>query len=321
MRILVTGGAGFIGSHLVEALLDRGDEVAILDSFHEFYPREVKERNLRGIRGHARFAGLFEGDLREAKAVARVLAELRPEAIAHLAGRAGVRPSLEDPVGYFDVNTTGTAVVLREGLRAGVDRVVFASSSSVYGERPRGEFVEDDAADRPISPYGASKRSAELLCHSIHYTTGLPITCLRFFTAYGPRQRPDLAIHKFARMALAGAPIPVFGDGTTERDYTYIADVVDGVVRAIDRPNGFRIYNLGRGNPVTLNDTIGALERVLGRPIARDAQPPQAGDVSRTWASIERARRELGYRPGTDLVEGIDAFVRWLREEDKCVSS
>jgi UDP-glucuronate 4-epimerase len=321
MRILVTGGAGFIGSHLAEALLDRGDEVAILDSFHEFYPREIKERNLRRIRTHARFAGLVEGDLRDAKLVARTLSELRPQAIAHLAGRAGVRPSLEDPVGYFDVNTTGTAVVLHEALRAGVDRVVFASSSSVYGERPRGEFVEDDAADRPISPYGASKRSAELLCHAIFHTTALPITCLRFFTAYGPRQRPDLAIHKFVRMALAGEPIPVFGDGTTERDYTYICDVVDGVVRAIDRPSGFRIYNLGRGNPVTLNSTIAALERVLGRPIERRALPPQAGDVSRTWASIERARSELGYCPRTDLVDGIGAFVSWLREEDACASS
>jgi len=321
MRVLVTGGSGFIGSHLVEALLERGDEVGVLDSFHDFYPRSIKERNLQHASAHPRFAGLFEGDVRDGKLVARALRDMGTQAIAHLAGRAGVRPSLEDPVSYFDVNTTGTAVVVEEGARAGVDRVVFASSSSVYGEQPRGAFVEDDAADRPISPYGASKRSAELLCHALHYSSGLPITCLRFFTAYGPRQRPDLAIHKFVRMAFAGEPIPVFGDGTSERDYTYISDIVDGVVRALDRPAGFRIYNLGRGAPVSLNDTIAALEKALGLPIDRKVLPPQTGDVPRTWASIERARAELGYEPHVPLTDGLRAFIRWVREESECESS
>jgi UDP-glucuronate 4-epimerase len=315
MSVLVTGGAGAIGSHLVEALLARGERVAVLDSFHPFYPRAYKERNLAAARQHAGFAGLHEGDVRDAALVARVLEELRPEAIVHLAARAGVRPSLEDPVGYVESNVTGTAVLLAAAAEAGVGRFVFASSSSVYGERPRGPFSEDLAADRPLSPYGATKRAGELLCHAAHHTTGLAVTCLRFFTVYGPRQRPDLAIHKFARLALERKPVPVYGDGSAERDFTYVSDIVDGVIRALDRCDGYAIYNLGRGQPVTLAETIAALEAALGFPIERAHQPEQTGDVPRTWASIDRARAELGYDPRVELREGIAAFVAWLRRE------
>jgi UDP-glucuronate 4-epimerase len=316
----VTGGAGAIGSLLVEALLARGDEVAVLDSFHDFYPRACKERNLARARAQPGFAGVFEGDVRDSEFVARSFASFAPRQVAHLAARAGVRPSLEDPVTYSQVNLVGTSVVLNAALRAGVERFVFASSSSVYGERPRGEFTEDLMADRPLSPYGATKRGGELLCHAAHAESGMPVSCLRFFNAYGPRMRPDLAIHKFAVLMLADRPIPVFGDGSIERDFTFVADTVDGVLRALDRARSFHVYNLGRGKPVTVNDIIAALERVLGKRARRETLPPQAGDLPRTWASVARASAELGYAPQVDLDEGIARFVRWLREDAACAA-
>jgi UDP-glucuronate 4-epimerase len=315
MRVLVTGGAGFIGSHLVEGLLARGDEVVVIDSFHDFYPREAKERNLARARTHPAFRGLREADIRDAEAVRELFQVHKPEAVIHLAARAGVRPSVEAPDEYADVNVTGTAVLLREAAAREVSRVLFASSSSVYGERPRGPFVEDMDADHPISPYGATKRGGELLSYAWHRTTGISITALRIFTAYGPRQRPDLAIHRFARCMLRGAEIPVFGDGSAERDFTFVGDLTDGILRALDRSEGFRTYNLGRGEPVTVNETIATLERVLGMPARRKTLPAQQGDVPRTWASIERANREIGYEPQTALEDGIRRFVEWLREE------
>lgn len=317
----MTGGAGAIGSTLVDSLLARGDEVAVLDSFHEFYPRARKERNLAHARAQRGFAGVFEGDIRDGELVGKSMASFAPTAVVHLAARAGVRPSVEDPVTYADVNLVGTSVLLNAAQRAGVERFVFASSSSVYGERPRGEFTEDLAADRPLSPYGATKRGGELLCHAAHASTGMPVTCLRFFNAYGPRMRPDLAIHRFATLMMADRAIPVFGDGTIERDFTFVGDTVDGITRALDRAAGYRIYNLGRGKPVTVNDIIAAIERVLGKRAQRETLPPAPGDLPRTWASTARAREELGYAPRVDLDEGIGHFVRWLREEGECASS
>ena len=317
MRVLITGGAGAIGSHLVEALLRRGDDVAILDSFHAFYPRSVKERNIAAARLHSNFRSLYEADIRDAHRVDEIFEEYRPEAVVHLAARAGVRPSLEDPVGYLDYNVTGTGIVLDATVRHRCERFVFASSSSVYGSRPRGPFSEGEAADRPVSPYGATKRSGELLCHATHHTTGLPVTCLRFFTVYGPRQRPDLAIHKFALLARKGDPIPVFGDGSAERDFTFVLDIVDGILRALDRCDGYRIYNLGRGRPVTLNQTIDALEHALDMEIKRVELPAQVGDVPRTWAAIDRARDELGYEPKMDLLDGLREFARWLDSDQR----
>jgi UDP-glucuronate 4-epimerase len=290
----------------------------VLDCFHDFYPRAAKERNLSRARAHARFAGLFEVDIRDQEGVERAFASFAPQGVVHLAARAGVGPSLSDPVGYADVNLRGTAIVLNAAAAARVERFVFASSSSVYGERPRGEFREDDETDQPISPYAATKRGGELLCHAAHASTGLAIHCLRFFTVYGPRQRPDLSIHKFARCMAAGQPIPLMGDGSAERDFTSVGDTVDGVVRALDRARDFRIYNLGRGKPVTMNDTIAALERALGRKAKRQELPPMAGNVPRTWASIARARAELGYDPKVDLDAGLAEFARWLREEGEC---
>jgi UDP-glucuronate 4-epimerase len=315
MKVFVTGGAGFIGSHLLEACLSRGDEVAVLDNFDLFYARERKESNLRNARSQSGFVGLYDGDIRDRSLVGRVFQEWQPDAVIHLAALAGVRPSLEAPDRYCDVNLTGTAVLLQEAARAGVGRFLFTSSSSVYGARPRGPFVEDSEADQPLSPYGATKRGGELLCHAMHHTTGMAIACLRIFTAIGPRQRPDLAIHKFARLILAGKPIPVYGDGSAERDFTFVTDIVDGFLRALDHADGFHTYNLGRGKPVTLNETISALERALGMTAEREHQPRHVGDPPCTWASIERAKRELGYAPTVAYEDGIRAFVSWLRGE------
>ena len=321
MRVLVTGGAGFIGSHLVEAHLARGDEVAVLDNFDSFYARARKEANLARARVLKGFTALHESDIRDSKAVRAALEASRPDAVIHLAALAGVRPSLEAPERYADVNLTGTMVLLEESVRVGVERFLFASSSSVYGAKPRGPFHEEAEADRPLSPYGATKRGGELLCHALHHTTSLGVTCVRIFTAFGPRQRPDLAIHKFARLMLERKPVPVFGDGSAERDFIYVSDIVDGLLRAVDLADGFHVYNLGRGAPVTVNETIEVLERALDVVAEREHLPLQVGDAPRTWASIERAKRELGYEPRVGYEEGIRRFVRWLREDAECASS
>ena len=313
MRVLVTGGAGAIGSLLVEALLARGDEVAVLDSFHDFYPRPIKEQNLRGLSGHAGFRGLFETDIRDREAVRRCLEQTQPHGVVHLAARAGVRPSLEVPHEYADVNVGGTAVVLHECVQAGVERFVFASSSTVYGEQDRGAFEEDLDTDQQVSPYGATKRAGELFAYTIHRASGLPINCLRFFSVYGPRQRPDLAIAVFANALLEDRPFTVLGDGSFERDFTYISDILDGVIAALDRAEGFGVYNLGRGRPVPINQVIALLEAEIGVAAQRIEKPAHPADVPRTWASIERASRELDYAPSVHLEEGIARYVRWLK--------
>ena len=321
MRVLVTGGAGAIGSHLVEKLLARGDEVAVFDSFHDFYPRERKEANLRAAREHAGFAGLYEGDIRDVARVRSAFAELAPESVYHLAARAGVRPSVEEPLDYADVNLRGTAVVATEAAAAGVKRFVFASSSTVYGENAELPWQEDGDTSSQLSPYGASKRGGELFCHSIQRSTGMPVTCLRFFSVYGPRQRPDLVIAKFARLMLDGEKLPILGDGKQERDLTYIDDIVDGTVRAHDAAGGFQIYNLGRGQPARLDRVIELLERELGARAERQQLPAHAADILRTSASIARARSELGYDPRIDLEEGIRRTAAWVQEERPCASS
>ena len=312
MTILVTGGAGFIGSHLCEALLQREHKVVALDSFDDFYEPAVKRTNLAKCDGTADFS-LVEGDIRDADTVDTVLHDHGVDVIVHLAARAGVRPSIEQPVLYQDVNVGGTAVLLEAARLHGVRKFIFAGSSSVYGNNKKVPFAESDNVDFPISPYAASKKAGELLCHTFHHLYGMDITCLRFFTVYGPRQRPDLAIHKFARLIEAGRPIPVFGDGTMMRDHTFIDDIVDGVLRAIDKCAGFAIYNLGNSHPVSLADLIAAIERALGKKATIDRQPPQPGDVDRTFADVSRARKELGYVPRTALADGLHRFVDWLR--------
>ena len=312
-KIVVTGGAGFIGSHLCEALLDRGDQVVALDSLDDFYDPAVKKRNLVVSQRSDRFR-LVEGDIRDPAAV-RGAIDRDVDAVVHLAARAGVRPSIEQPMLYNDVNVVGTAVILEACRAAEVRRVIFGSSSSVYGNNKKVPFSESANVDHPLSPYAATKRAGELLCHSYHHLYAMPITCLRFFTVYGPRQRPDLAIHKFARLIRAGQPIPVFGDGSMMRDYTYIDDIISGVLRALDRCEGYAIYNLGESQPVALSDLVTMLEEALGQKATIDRRPLQPGDVTRTFADVTRARHDLGYEPATAMRTGLANFVEWFNRD------
>lgn len=312
--IAVTGAAGFIGSHLAGALLARGHRVVGIDNFDPFYDRSLKEENVRGLASGGGFT-LAEGDICDSAWLSRLLARERPEGVVHLAAKAGVRPSVEDPVGYARANVLGTASVLEAARAAGVSRLVVASSSSVYGNNPKTPFAEDDAVDAPISPYAATKRACELQCFTHHHLTGTPTCCLRFFTVYGPRQRPDLAIGSFMRRLAAGETLSVYGDGSTSRDYTYIDDIVAGVISAYERiPRfGYRVWNLGSDHPVRLDELIAAIGGVVGVEPRITHTPPLAGDVERTWADLTRSRAELGYDPKTPVRTGIERQFAWMR--------
>jgi len=310
-RILVTGAAGFIGSNLVDRLLAEGREVVGLDSFDPFYPESQKQRNLASALGASAFE-LVRGDIRDADTVASLFEKTRYDSVVHLAALAGVRPSLARPAACADVNVHGTSVVLEAAVRHGNPRVVFASSSSVYGEREDGPFRESDPVERPISPYAATKRAGELIAHAFHHAHGLSVTCARIFTAYGPRQRPDLAIRKFAEQMLAGMPIPVFGDGHSLRDFTYIDDLVEGLVKAIDCDLGFSILNFGAGRRVTVLEVVELLEKTLRVSADIEWLPAQIGDVPRTWSDNRAARSALGFEPRISLEEGIARFAEWL---------
>jgi UDP-glucuronate 4-epimerase len=316
-RILITGGAGFIGSHVAQRLLSRGDDVAILDNFDGFYPAAQKRRNVELVREAAAAGGrrceLLEGDIRDAPTCAKAVAGV--DAVVHAAALAGVRPSIADPARYLDVNVTGTQVLLDAvGARPGL-RFVFASSSSVYGGNTKVPFAEHDPVDRPISPYAASKKAGELICYTFHHLRGHPVTCLRFFTVYGPGQRPEMAIHLFSRRICAGEEIPVFGDGSSRRDYTYVDDVVDGVLAAVDRSDGFRVYNLGGSRTTTLTDLITMLQVALGKQARIRSLPAQPGDVEQTWADVSLAARELGYAPRVSIEDGLRRFAQWYLAE------
>lgn len=315
-RILVTGAAGFIGSHLVDRLLAAGCRVAGVDNFDPFYPAERKRSHLRDALRDRRFR-LVEADILDAPAMNDLIREFRPDAIAHLAARAGVRPSIQAPAAYARTNFEGTSILLEAARSLPTPpRFILASSSSVYGDRSDAPFREDDPIDRPASPYAATKAACELLARTTHHLHGLPVTILRFFTAYGPRNRPDLAIAKFVRLIDAGEPIPVFGDGTTRRDYTYVEDIADGVARAIERCSSFHVYNLGHSEPIPLSEMIAAIGRALGKSPQLQHLPEQPGDVRLTYADISRARDELGYRPETPFEAGIARYVAWLRDEE-----
>jgi UDP-glucuronate 4-epimerase len=316
VKVLVTGGAGFIGGHLCQRLLDRGDEVVCVDSFDSFYDPAIKRGTAAALARSPRFR-LVEGDIRDLAGLERELAGAGVGAIVHLAARAGVRPSIEDPVLYTQVNVEGTVAMLELARRLGVKPFVFGSSSSVYGDTPAVPFREDEPAATPISPYAASKRAGELLCHAYAHLHGLAVVCLRFFTVYGPRQRPDLAIHKFARLMAAGEPIPFFGDGSTRRDYTYVDDVVQGIEGAIAyaaaRDASFEVFNLGESDTVPLVRLVELLGEAMGVTPALHRLPAQPGDVERTYADISRARALLGYTPRVRIEEGIPRFVEWFR--------
>jgi UDP-glucuronate 4-epimerase len=311
--VLVTGGAGFIGSHLAQALLARGDAVALIDNFDPFYPERLKRRAAAPLL--AQGARLFELDIRDEAALSLAFSQARPDCVVHLAAKAGVRPSLADPAGYADVNVRGTACVLEAARRAGVQRFALGSSSSVYGARAEPPFRETARVDSPQSPYAATKAACELLARTFHNLYGMEIAALRFFTVYGPRQRPDLAITKFARRMLAGQPLPFYGDGSAARDYTWVEDIVQGVLAALEVPLKYDTFNLGGSRVTTLSELIGLLEQALGVRALLDRQPAQPGDVPLTSADVSHSRAVLGYEPRTQIDQGIEKFARWVRGE------
>lgn len=311
--VFITGAAGFIGSHLTERLLGRGDAVVGLDCLNDYYDPAVKRRNLAGAMDSDRFT-LIEADICDDAAVNNAFATHRPDVVVHLAARAGVRPSLQDPNLYHRVNVIGSQHILDACRAYPLSHLVFASSSSVYGGLTETPFREDMDIARPISPYAATKRMNELMGHVYHHVYGLRVTMLRFFTVFGPRQRPDMAIHKFVKRVEAGEPIPVFGEGDTRRDYTYIDDIVDGLARTVDRPFDFEIFNLGESHTTSLAELIALVEKHTGKEAIIDRQPLQPGDVEITYADVTKARDLLGYNPGWTVDAGIGEFVRWYRE-------
>lgn len=313
-NILVTGGAGFIGSHLVDRLLTEGEwRVTVVDDFNDFYEPEIKRANVAPHLQNSNYK-LFKPDIRDKTALETVFAHANFDCIVHLAARAGVRPSLEQPLLYSQTNIEGTVNLLELARQNNVKQFVFGSSSSVYGINAKVPFSEDDPIRQPISPYAATKAAGELLCHTYTHLYGMRSVCLRFFTVYGPRQRPDLAIHKFARLISEGKPIPVFGDGTTRRDYTYVDDIIAGVRAAIDYDKtDYEVVNLGESRTVELRELISLLERELDLPAKINRQPLQPGDVPQTFADVTKARRLLGYDPQTQIESGIKRFVEWFR--------
>jgi len=313
MRILITGAAGFIGSHLVDRLLARGDSVLAIDNFDPFYSRSFKENNLSSAASHAKFT-LCEADIRSAESLTSLDQQLDGiDVIVHLAAKAGVRPSIEDPVGYQETNVKGTQNMLELARRTGVKQFVFASSSSVYGVNPNVPWSESDTGLKPISPYASTKVSGELLGHVYSHLYGIRFIGLRFFTVYGPRQRPDLAIHKFTRMIRDGKPIPLFGDGSTRRDYTFVADTVTGILGALNYTDSpFEVINLGNHHTVSLSEMVAVIEANVGRKAILERLPEQPGDVPQTWADISKATTLLAYEPATSFEQGVAEFVAWL---------
>ena len=316
MKILVTGGAGFIGSHLSARLLQDGHEVLAVDNFDPYYDVRLKEEHVAALSKFPAFA-LERGDIRNVERLQNLMQAFAPDRIVHLAARAGVRPSIESPSEYSDVNVTGSIHIFESARKAGTP-VIFASSSSVYGDSTRVPYREDDVADTPVSPYAATKRAGELLAYTYHHLYQLPIICLRFFTVYGPRQRPDMAINKFAQAILKGDAITLFGDGKTARDYTFVSDIVDGIVASIERaPDlGFQILNLGGGHVIELRELVSLLEKIIGRSAEINWQGNQPGDVRLTSADISKARELLDYQPHISIENGLRATVDWLRGED-----
>ncbi len=312
MKCLVTGGAGFIGSHLVDALMADGHDVVVIDNFDPFYDRAVKERNLAAHQASSRFQ-LIEVDIRDREAITALFQEYQPDTVVHLAAKAGVRPSLLHPLDYIEVNVNGTVNLLDAAVKYKVGKFVFASSSSVYGLNDKVPFSEEDPILQQASPYGATKAAGEAICRSYSNCYDLPIVALRFFTVYGPRQRPDLAIHKFADMMLEQRSIPIFGNGSTCRDYTYVDDIVQGIQAAIQYcKSGYDMFNLGNDRPVQLMELVRSLEAAVGCAAQLDWLPEQIGDVPQTWADISKSRTVLGYEPEVELQVGLQRFAAWL---------
>jgi UDP-glucuronate 4-epimerase len=314
-HILVTGGAGFIGSHLTRRLLDRGDRVTILDDFNDFYDPARKRANVTQVADRDGFS-MVEGDIRDAELVDKLFAEQRFDGVVHLAARAGVRPSLKEPILYEDTNCIGTLRLLEAARHHGPDTFIFGSSSSVYGINQKVPFSEEDEVNQPISPYATTKRAGELLCYNYHHLYDMNIACLRFFTVYGPAQRPEMAIHKFTDLLARGEEIPMYGDGSSRRDYTFIDDIIDGVVASLDLAPPFEILNLGGAETTALADLVRMIAEELGVEHRVQYLPDQPGDVPITYADVRKAGRVLGYSPRVSIREGLRRFVEWYREND-----
>jgi len=308
--ILITGAAGFIGSNLCELLLSKGHRVTGLDNLDPYYDVSIKEKNIGELAKFPEFC-LYRADLRDKDAVEKILEAEKPELVIHLAAKAGVRPSIVDPVGYYEVNVTGTLNLLEAMRKAGVSRMLFASSSSVYGNNRKVPFSEEDNVDFPISPYAATKKAGELLCHTYHHLYNFDIFCLRFFTVYGPRQRPDLAIHKFTRALYNHEEIPFYGDGSTRRDYTHISDILKGIEGAMTHLKGYDIFNLGESHTTSLTELVEYLELYTGIKAKLKKLPLQPGDVEITYANIQKAKSKLDYHPVITMNEGLQEFINW----------
>lgn len=313
---LITGCAGFIGSHLSERLLQEGHQVVGIDNFDPFYNREIKERNLSNLKSNSHFQ-FIEGDLKEYHTISSISTKI--DIIVHLAAKAGVLPSLKDPIAYLNDNVIATQNLLNLCKERNINKFVFASSSSIYGNNKSIPFNENDNVDRPISPYAASKKACELITHTAHHLNKLDVINLRFFTVFGPRQRPDLAIHKFIKLVDEGKEITMYGDGSTSRDYTFVNDTVQGIISACNylstHTNVYEIVNLGNNTPVTLKDLIATIEKVMNKKVNINHQPMQPGDVDITFANIDKAKKLFGYSPSTSIEEGITSFVKWYHEQ------
>lgn len=310
MNILVTGAAGFIGSHVCEHFVGLDHNVIGVDNFDDFYSTKSKHLNLAELQGNSKFQ-FYEIDIRDSKTLNSIFSSNQIDVVIHLAAKTGVRPSIVSISEYYEVNVNGTVSLLESMRIHEVKKMLFASSSSIYGNNPKVPFSENDQVDNPISPYASTKRSAELLCHVYYHLYKFDITCLRFFTVFGPRQRPDLAIHKFTRLIDEGKPIPFYGDGSASRDYTYIDDIVNGVSCALNSLNGYRIYNLGESRVINLKELIQAIENALGKKAILNPLPMQQGDVNTTYADISKSKSEIGYNPKYDIETGIKKFVEW----------
>ncbi len=316
MRFLVTGGAGFIGSHLCEKLVQNGDYVICLDNFDSYYDPGVKRNNIQLLLSHPNFI-LIEGSILNWRLLRDLFKENPIDTVVHLAARAGVRPSIQNPRLYQKVNIQGTVNLLEMSAKYSISKFILASSSSVYGKQEKVPFSEDDPVDNPISPYAASKKACELFAFTYHSLYGLPVACLRFFTVYGPRQRPDMAIHKFTKCIFNKKKIPLYGDGKSRRDYTYISDIIHGIEKAIQKCRGYKVYNLGESKTIELQHLIELLEKASGRSAKIKSLPNQPGDVPITFADISRARNELGYNPRVTIEQGIPKFLEWYKKEMK----
>jgi len=313
MHIVITGGAGFIGSHLTDKLLALGHKVSVIDSFSPFYDISIKRRNLQKALENKNFS-LFEVDICNTDSISEIFVLNNFDLVVHLAAKAGVRPSIMLPQAYFNVNVNGTLNILEACVKQKINKVVFASSSSVYGNSSDVPFRETQNVDNPISPYAASKKAGELICHNYHHLYGLNIFALRFFTVYGPRNRPDMGMYKFCRAIDEGKTIQLYGDGNPRRDFTYIEDIIDGIVRSIENVNGYEVFNLGESRTISVKDLIKVFEDVMGKKAITKNMPMQPGDVFETYADVSKAREMLGYNPQTDIPTGVKKLHEWYQK-------